>query len=318
MSALANIPDEVLALADQRDAARAIRDFAEADRLRDRITALGFVVTDAPGGYELAARPPFDVFARAADLVAAELVLPSAPCTVALIVDGWPDDVAVCIRALLAHAPKDLVIVGLDCGDVDGAGMALHELSVENPDRVIDLHVAGDLAKVGWSTAVNALVDVSRSEVVAVIDMSTVLDADAITPILAEFADPTVVASGWRGVNANLTDEWRSFDDAPPGEVDAILGYLLVVRRDAALAAPAHPKARFYRNADIEWSLALRAEGGRLVIPTGDLPLHQERHHGYHDSDPQLRDRESRRTYDRLLHRFRSRPEILSPRTSAP
>ena len=318
MSDGTNVPAEVLALADERTAARAIRDFTEADRLRDRISALGFVVTDAPGGYQLTARPPFDVFATTADLVAAELVLPSARCTVALIVDAWPDDVAVCIRALLAHAPRDVVIVGLDCGDVDGAGLALHELSAQNPDRVIDLHVAGDVAKVGWSSAVNALVGVSRSDVVAVLDMSTVLDADALTPILAEFDDQSVVASGWRGVNANLENEWRSFDDAPSGEVDAILGYLFVVRRDAALAAPAHPKARFYRNADIEWSLALRAEGGRLVVPPGQLPLHQERHHGYHDSDPELRDRESRRTYDRLLHRFRSRPDILSPRTPGP
>lgn len=318
MSTTADVPAEVVALADERAAARAIRDFREADRLRDAISALGFVVTDTSGGYALNARPPFDVFATAADLLAAELVLPSAACTVVIVADGWPDDLAVCVRALLQNAPADCVIVGLDCGDIDGAGLALHELALESPDRVIDLHLAGDLAKVGWSSAVSALVGVSRSEVVALIDMSTVLDGDALTPILAELADPSVVASGWRGVNANLSDEWRSFDDTPPGEVDAILGYLFVVRRSAAIAVPPHPKARFYRNADIEWCLALRADGGRLVIPDVALPVHQARHHGYHDSDPEFRDRESRRTYDRLLHRFRARPEILSPRTPGP
>ena len=99
------------------------------------------------------------------------------------------------------------------------------------------------------------------------------------------------------------------------GEVDAILGYLLVLRRDAAMAAPAHAKARFYRNADMEWCLALREAGGRLVVPPGTLPVHQGRHHGYHDSDPDYRDRESRRTYDRLLQRFRGQPGILRPRS---
>jgi hypothetical protein len=102
--------------------------------------------------------------------------------------------------------------------------------------------------------------------------------------------------------------------DAGPGEVDAVLGYLLVVRREAAVASPPHPKARFYRNADMEWSLALREAGGRLVIPTGDLPVHQARHHGYHDSDPQYRDKESKRTYDRLLARFRGHDAILRSR----
>ena len=80
-------------------------------------------------------------------------------------------------------------------------------------------------------------------------------------------------------------------------------------------AAPPHPKARFYRNADMEWCLALReATGGRLVAPTADLPVHQERHRGYHDSDAAYRDKESRKTYDRLLTRFRGRPGVLRPR----
>jgi cysteinyl-tRNA synthetase len=42
-----------VALADARQAARAGRDFAEADRLRDEIAAAGWVVRDAAGGYEL-------------------------------------------------------------------------------------------------------------------------------------------------------------------------------------------------------------------------------------------------------------------------
>lgn len=318
MSDAGDIPRDVVALADERVVARADRDFAEADRLRDLIGTLGFTVTDAPSGYVLSARAPFDAFASVADLLAAQLIPPDARCTVALLVNGWPADVVVCVRALLEHAPADVVIVGLDCGDVDGAGLVLHELAVENPDRVMDLHLSGDLDRVGWSSAVSALVGISRSDFVALIDVSTVLDGDALTPMLAVFEDESVVASGWRGVNANLSDQWRSFDDAPAGEVDAILGYLIVVRRAAALAAPPHAKARFYRNADIEWCLALRAEGGRLVVPDGALPVHQARHHGYHDSDPDFRDRESRRTYDRLLQRFRQRPEILSPRGNGP
>jgi cysteinyl-tRNA synthetase len=46
-------PPEVVALAQERLAARAARAFAEADRLRDAIAEAGWVVRDEPGGFEL-------------------------------------------------------------------------------------------------------------------------------------------------------------------------------------------------------------------------------------------------------------------------
>jgi cysteinyl-tRNA synthetase len=44
------VPPDVIALADQRDAARAARAWAEADALRDRLIAAGWVVEDTPEG----------------------------------------------------------------------------------------------------------------------------------------------------------------------------------------------------------------------------------------------------------------------------
>jgi len=46
-------PPEVVALAEERVAARAARDFARADELRDAIAAAGWTVRDGPDGYEL-------------------------------------------------------------------------------------------------------------------------------------------------------------------------------------------------------------------------------------------------------------------------
>jgi cysteinyl-tRNA synthetase len=46
-------PDELSALAEQREAARAARDFATADRLRDELHAAGWEVRDGPTGPEL-------------------------------------------------------------------------------------------------------------------------------------------------------------------------------------------------------------------------------------------------------------------------
>ncbi len=47
------IPPEVTTLADQRMAARAAKDFAKSDELRDRIAALGYTVKDAKEGYSI-------------------------------------------------------------------------------------------------------------------------------------------------------------------------------------------------------------------------------------------------------------------------
>jgi cysteinyl-tRNA synthetase len=46
-------PDEVVLLADARQAAREAGDFGEADRLRDEIAGLGWEVRDVPGGFRL-------------------------------------------------------------------------------------------------------------------------------------------------------------------------------------------------------------------------------------------------------------------------
>ena len=45
-----SFPDEVVAMAEERAAARKNKDWAESDRLRDAIKAAGFLIEDAPGG----------------------------------------------------------------------------------------------------------------------------------------------------------------------------------------------------------------------------------------------------------------------------
>jgi cysteinyl-tRNA synthetase len=52
-SADAAAPSSVVALSEQREQARAARDFAAADRLRDEIREAGWEVRDGPAGPEL-------------------------------------------------------------------------------------------------------------------------------------------------------------------------------------------------------------------------------------------------------------------------
>jgi cysteinyl-tRNA synthetase len=47
------VPQQVVELADRRDAARASKSWDEADKLREEIAALGFVVEDSPEGRKI-------------------------------------------------------------------------------------------------------------------------------------------------------------------------------------------------------------------------------------------------------------------------
>ena len=295
------------ALAEQRAAARAAKDFAESDRLREQIADAGWVVRDGADGFTLAPKPPYAVLASVADLPDRSADPDSGRATVGILVEGWPDDVRTCVQALLAHAPVGVDIVLLENGQTD-AGSVVHELAGDA--RVTELHVE---RAAGWSQARQALLRADIAAVHVLLDPSTVLEGDALTPVLEAIeADPSVAGAGWRGVD--VADGWTEFVDAGPGEVEALLGYLFAVRRSAAAAVPLPPKARFYRNADMEWSFLLREAGGRLVVPEAELPVRQDRHRGYHDTPADYRDRESKKTYDRFLQRFRGREELRLPR----
>lgn len=216
---------------------------------------------------------------------------------VGIIVDGWHDDVRAFLDAVIAHTPYPVIALAFD--DFAYAHERVEVFPVKD--------------RTGWAKATIALLKLNPAPIHVVADTSSILDGDAITP-LVDAIHSDVVGAGWKGANVDTDDAWRTVKDAS-GEVDVLLSYLFAVDRDAALASPPHPKARFYRNADLEWSLALREAGGRLVVPATQLPVHQERHRGYHDSDPEIRDRESRRTYIRLLDRFRGKDHILAPRS---
>ena len=125
--------------------------------------------------------------------------------------------------------------------------------------------------------------------------------------------DPTVaVAGGWGIVSGDL----RKFEDAPPGDVDAIEGYCQAFRRaDYAERGPIDERFRFYRNLDIWWSLVLRDMGPglppRRAVSLDGLPLVRREHRGYTSLPDEERDRLSKRNFYRIIDRFGSRRDLL-------
>ena len=292
-------PDSVHELARARQAARAEKDFALSDQLRDEIAAQGFEVVDVASGYELRPKKRFPVYESTRDI--RPINSGKFEITAAIIVEGFHEDAITCIRSIKSNSQCAIAVLVIG----------------EPGDLVNELDARTSLVQInenfGWGENANALLRNITSDYVIVLDPSTTFTGDAVTPVLEELKKRDFVAVGWRGGLVNLEDDWRSTDDKGPGEVDVLFSYFIAMHREDALAARGFSnRAVFYRNADIEFSLNLRHSNGRLLQM--DLPLEQGRHHGYHDSDPEYRDAQSKKNYDRILERFRGKTAILSPR----
>ncbi|MDA0216840.1 MAG: hypothetical protein O3A12_00750 [Actinobacteria bacterium] len=219
--------------------------------------------------------------------------------TVGIIIDGFHEDAITSIQSIMEYS---------------GAGIALlingkqEPLALPTSDRI---RVFEAKQKLGWGNAANFLLENSEKKYLALMDPSTTFTGDAAA-LVEEKLDEGYKGVGWRGGLINIEDEWRSVDDKGPGEVDVLFSYFMALDREFAQEIGANPSSKYYRNADMELSLALREAGARLYQI--DLPLQQGRHHGYYDVDESYREKHSKDNYNRILKRFRGKNDILSPR----
>ena len=219
---------------------------------------------------------------------------------ICLIADNFLEDFAQCVVSIRANTQIPISIFA--SGNENKAV----------PEMFPSETVAWQKNKLGWGHTVNNFLNSVTEKYVVIMDPSTNFTGDAITPVV-EKLDSGFQGVGWRGGLINIEDEWRSVDDRGDGEVDVLFSYYFAMDRQFALkAGGANPSATYYRNADIELSLALRAAGGKLWQM--ELPLVQGRHHGYHDADPDYREKNSKKNYSRILEKYRGRTDILSAR----
>ena len=220
--------------------------------------------------------------------------------TVTLILDGFIDDFLLSLRSIIENTDSPIYIL------VNGK-QDFHKL--ENFSSRIE--IIYQKQKLGWSNAVNLLMAEVKTDYLVLMDPSTRLTGNPFPEVVMAL-DEGFVGVGWRGGLVNLEDEWRSVDDKGAGEVDVLFGYFMVLNRTFAVQVGANPSAKYYRNADLELSLALREAGGKLLQM--ELPLIQDRHHGYYDVDAAYREKHSKENYQRLLKRFRGNLGILAAR----
>jgi hypothetical protein len=328
------VPEAVAEAASRRSDARAARDWATADRLRNEIEAAGWRVVDSGTAYRLepASAPDVEVggeirYGRS-DAVPSRLdEPPSGVASVVVVASGDPGETGKVLDALGATLP---------------AGVDVTLVADGLPDRALEGSRAGDLAArtglatfelvrtstvLGQAAALNIGIRRARAEIVVVLDPCVTPAGDVATPLVAALADPTVAIAGPFGlVSADL----RRFDEViAPGDstVDAaaIQGYLMAFRRaDAAARGPLDEGFRFYRNLDIWWSLVLRDEDvdededvgaakastARRALVVPGLPITHAEPRAWTMTPPAERDRLSKRNFYRVLDRFRTRTDL--------
>jgi hypothetical protein len=215
---------------------------------------------------------------------------------VCLIAEGFTEDLLKCVSAIEASSQIPISIY---------ANGKSNWLSAElfNSSQVT---LTQEKNPLGWGNIINFFINNCTEDYLLIMDPSTIFLSDPIPKTLAAL-NSGFQGAGWKGGLVNLEDDWRSTEDKGAGEVDVLFSYYFVQK-----AGGANPSAKYYRNADLELSLAIRAAGGKLIQI--DLPLEQGRHHGYYDTNSEYREKNSKKNYQRILQRFRGKNEILSPR----
>lgn len=303
---MSDLPPEVRALLEERAAARAARHWERADALRERLHELGWEPQDAPGGTTarpmLPATPAPTGYARPEDLASLLDEPATVDASLHLLAEDHPDDLARFLRGHTSHPPAastEIVVV---------ANAPRFDLDAVLAEASVTATVLPTSERLGWADARNLGLRRSRGEFTVLLDTSVEPTGDFLAPLIAAFGDERVgIAGGW-GVRS---DDGREFHDAPPGEVDAVEGYCLALRRAALREVGGFDhRFRYYRNADLDLSFAIRDRAWRAVA-TDPLPLARHEHRGYVALAPEERDRLSRRNFYRFLKHWGDRRDLL-------
>ncbi|MDQ6774223.1 MAG: glycosyltransferase [Candidatus Dormibacteraeota bacterium] len=229
---------------------------------------------------------------------------PARAVTMLTLVHGWPDDVERWLGGVTAATAPDweaLLVVNTDTPDVAKRVTALAA------ERV---RVLAEAPPTGWAEAANAGLEAAAGAVTVLFDPGVEVTGDVAGPLLAALADPEVVVAGAFGVRA--AGSVGHFHTHPGPDVDALEGYVLAVRTAEALAAGGFDRRfRFYRLADFELCLRLRAHSGGRAVVVPKLPVEKHEHRLWEALDETERERLSRRNFYRLRDLWGARSDLL-------
>lgn len=293
------VPSRIQEWAKERDQLRVEKKFTESDRLRDRITTVGYSIKDSPSG------ATFSLIRCAKSFeVPSQLEKPAAlEWSVNLLAHNNRTEIIRAAQSVLKWGRESFEVILVDNGSTDDTLEGIVDLACDD-DRLRPIFLIDDL---GEGAGRNAGFRASRGKHIMILGGHMELNGDAFTPLAATLTDERVGASGSNGL---VSEDLFTFNPAPTSECDAIEFYLFAFKRDRLNhVGMVDEKFVFYRNSDLDWSMAFKDKGLRLVV-TPNLPLvvHE---HPYVRMNPDERDRLSRKNYKRFLEKWKTRKDLL-------
>jgi len=294
-------PAEIRGAAEEHRRARVRNDLRAADALRAQLD--GWRIEDVDrqrivlsrGARRLARRGARKI-SSAVELPDRRAAVPTRTWTVCLVTREYPEDVERCVASALRWLPAESEVLVIDQGSSDPAVARVSELA---SSRVGVVRADRDL---GEADARNALLRVSRGELLLQLDPSVEITGDLFAALERALRDERVGAAGPWGLRA--VDHLKQFDEVTKGACDAVQGYCFATRREPLLAIGGFdPRYRFYRNLDVATSLALR-ERGLTSIAAGEGLATRHAHRAWERLPEDERQKRSRKNYDRLVRRF--------------
>ena len=223
---------------------------------------------------------------------------PVRDVSVVAVSGGWPRDLERLAASLTRECRKtdhELVVVANASSEVAEAAAELGARGLSFTQRV------------GWAAAANAGIGQSLGRTVVLALTCVEATGDFLQPLGHALEDPAVGLAGPWGLT---TQDLRTFEEQTTGAAHAMQGYCMAFRRaDLAAVGLLDPAYKFYRNADIDWSLHWLDRG--FGIRALYVPLRRHAHREWEELDPAQREKKSRDNFARLLRRWRERTDLL-------
>jgi hypothetical protein len=292
------IPEEIRQLLREREDARAARNFARADQIRDQLMAAGYEIRDTPGGAVVEKTQAYETvdpngISSTLD-ESAELEF-----SLHLLYEGFPEDV----DRFLGGLEKNCDLSSTEIVIVDNATPDAGRVERWAGERTRVVHLDRE---VGWAAARNAGLKGARGEIVVLADLSIEPIGDILTPLREALADRSVGLAGPFGL---ISESMREWEPSAGPEVDALEGYLIATKRGLLAEGLLSEKFKWYRNADIDLSFQIRSRGLKaLVVP---VPVEKHAHRGWEALDEDERAKRSKRNHYIFFDRWKGRHDLL-------
>ena len=201
-------PPDIVDLARLRAEARTRHEWGLADALRARIEAAGWRVTDHGARSSLSPATPATIEMNgearygSAAAVPSLLHLPAtAAWSVVTVASEEPHRMSAFLAGLRVHAsaPTRVVIVANDPSETQAKALAQGAPDLE-PVTGLEPEVIRTSVRLGLAAALNIGLQRAAGELVLLADATAVPTGDALTPVAAALADPTVAAAGAPGL----------------------------------------------------------------------------------------------------------------------